>query len=183
MNVSDETDCATETETDPEAPGRAQAQEYVFTLLRSVQQDFRRHYVQLAGDHGLPFPVAGPGLALLQEISEHPGVTVNEVARLTGLNKSRVSVLISDLADQGIVRKDGDSRDSRLVRLCITAQGCGRIAQWSGLARQAIGDLLQPFSDEELVVVAAALAALERALRLAQAASPAERPATREPPC
>src|SRR5664280_1244904 len=178
MNVSHETDCTTETETDAEVPDRAQVQENVFTLLRSVQREFRRHYVQLAGDHGLPFPVAGPGLVLLQEISEHPGVTLNEVARTTGLNKSRVSVLMSDLADQGIVRKDGDARDSRLVRLCITPQGYGRIAEWSALAQQAVGHLLQPLSDEELVVIARALAALERALRLAQTASQGEQPAT-----
>jgi len=127
MNVSHETDCTTETETDAEVPDRAQAQEDVFTPLRSVQREFRRHYVQLAGDHGLPFPVAGPGLVLLQEISEHPGVTLNEVARTTGPNKSRVSVLMSDLADQGIVRKDGDARDGRFVRLCITPKGDGRI--------------------------------------------------------
>jgi DNA-binding MarR family transcriptional regulator len=131
----------------------------------------------------LPFPLAGPDLVLLQEISERPGVTVNEVARLTGLNKSRVSVLMSDLTDQGIVRKDGDSRDSRLVRLCITPHGYGRIAQWSALAQQAIGHLLQPLSDEELVVVAKALAVLERALRLAETTTPAEQPATTELSC
>ena len=183
MNVSDETDCATETEIDAEAPGRAQAQEHVFRLLRSVQRQFRRHYVQLAGDHGLPFPVAGPGLVVLQEISEHPGVTLNEVARATGLNKSRVSVLMSDLADQGVVRKEGDARDSRLVRLYITPQGHGRIAEWSALAQQAIGHLLQPLSDEELVVVAKALASLERALRMAEMATPAEGPETTELSC
>ena len=183
MNVSGETDCATEAEIDAEALGRAEAEEHVFRLLRSVQREFRRHYVQLAGDYGLPFPVAGPGLVLLQEISEHPGVTLNEVARATGLNKSRVSVLMSDLADQGIVRKEGDARDSRLVRLCITPQGYGRIAEWSALAQQAVGHLLQPLSDEELVVIAKALAVLERALRLAQTASQGELPATTEQPC
>src|SRR5664280_1079179 len=117
--------------------GRTQAQEHVFALLRGVQREFRRQYVQLAGDHGLPFPVAGPDLVLLQEIFEHPGVTVNEVARLTGLNKSRVSILMSDLADQGIVRKESDSHDSRLVRLCVTREGSGHIAEWSALAQQA----------------------------------------------
>jgi DNA-binding MarR family transcriptional regulator len=181
MNVSDETDCTVETGTG--APGRAEAQEHVFTLLRSVQREFRRQYVQMAGDHGLPFPLAGPGLALLQEISEHPGVTLNEVARLAGLPKSRVSVLMSDLADQGVVRKDGDSRDSRLVRLCVTPEGSGRIAEWSALAQQTMGHLLQPLSDEELVVVAEGLAALERAFQLAEKVSSAEQHTTTEMPC
>ena len=127
--------------------------------------------------------MAGPGLGLLQEISEHPGVTVNEVARLTGLPKSRVSVLMSGLAAQGVVRKDGDSHDSRLVRLCITPQGSGQIAEWSALAQQAMGHLLQPLSDEELVVVAQGLEALQRAFQLTGKPSSGEQHTTTELPC
>ena len=180
VNVRGETDCTGETGA---GSGRAEAQEHVFTLLRSVQREFRRQYLELAGDHRLPFPLAGPGLALLQEISEHPGVTVNEVARLAGLPKSRVSVLMSGLAAQGVVRKDGDPGDSRLVRLCITPEGSGHIVEWSALAQQAMGHLLQPLSDEELVVVVEGLAALQRALQLAAKRSSAEQPATIELPC
>ena len=180
MNVRCETDCAGETGA---GSGRAEAQEHVFTLLRSVQREFRRQYLALAMDHGLPFPLAGPGLALLQEISEHPGVTLNEVARLTGLPKSRVSILMSGLAAQGVVRKDSDSHDSRLVRLCITPEGSGHIVEWSALAQQAMGHLLQPLSDEELVVVAEGLAALQRAFQLAKMPSPAEQHPTKGLPC
>lgn len=181
VNVPLETNCPAETGAG--ASGRTQAQEHVFTLLRSVQREFRRQYLELAGDHGLPFPLAGPGLALLQEISEHPGVTVNEVARLTGLPKSRVSVIMSGLAAQGVVRKESDSHDSRLVRLCITPEGSDRIVEWSALAQQAMGHLLQPLSDEELVVVAQGLAALQRALRLAGKPSSTEQHTTTELPC
>src|SRR5664280_2128269 len=106
------------------ASGRVEAEERVFTLLRGVQREFHRQFLELAADHRLPFPLAGPGLFLLHDISEHPGVTVNEVARLTGLPKSRVSILMSDLADHGVVRKDSDSRDGRLVRRSI-APGAG----------------------------------------------------------
>jgi len=181
VNVPLETNCTTETGAG--ASGRAHAQEHVFTLLRSVQREFRRQYLTLARDHGLPFPVAGPGLALLQEISEHPGVTLNEVARLTGLPKSRVSVLMSSLAALGVVRKDSDSRDSRLVRLRITPEGSGHIAEWSELAQQAMGHLLQPLSDEELVVVTEGLAALQRAFQLAEMPNSAEQHTTTELPC
>jgi DNA-binding MarR family transcriptional regulator len=163
--------------------GRAETQEHVFEMLRGVQREFRRQYVQLAGDHGLPFPVAGPCLALLQEISEHPGATVNEVARLTGLPKSRVSVLMSSLAAARIVRKDSDSRDSRLVRLFITPEGSRRTAEWSAAAQQAIGQLLQPLSDDELEVIAEGLAALQRAFELAEMPSPAEQHPTKGRPC
>jgi DNA-binding MarR family transcriptional regulator len=159
--------------------GRKQAQEHVFVLLRSVQREFRRQCVQLAGDHGLPFPVAGPYLVVLRAISEHPGATLNEVARLTGLPKSRVSVLISDLADQGIVRKESDSRDSRLVRIHITSEGSRRTAEWSETAQKAIGSLLQPCSDDDLAVIATGLATLQRAFELAKKPGSAQERTTR----
>jgi DNA-binding MarR family transcriptional regulator len=181
VNVPLKTNCTAAT--GAKASDRAQAQEHVFTLLRSVQRGFRRQYLELAGDHGLPFPLAGPGLALLQEISEHPGVTVNEVARLAGLPKSRVSVLMSGLAAQGVVRKESDPHDSRLVRLYVTPEGFGHIVEWSELAQQAMSHLLQPLSDEELVVVAQGLAALQRALRLAGKPSSGEQHPTTELPC
>src|SRR5450631_3747176 len=181
MNVSDETDSTVGTGAG--TLDRAEAQEHIFSLVRRVQREFRQQSVQMAGDDGLPFPLAGPGLALLQEVSEHPGVTLNEVARLTGMHKSRVSVLMSDLADQGVVRKDDDSRDSRLVRLCITPQGFSRIAEWSALAQHAMAHLLQPLSDEELEVVCEALAALQRAFQLAKMPSPDDQHPTTGRPC
>lgn len=131
----------------------------------------------------MPFPLGGPALALLQEISERPGVTLKEVARVTGLPKSRVSLLMRDLAAQGVVQKDDDSRDSRLVRLCITRQGSGRITDWSALAKQAVGHLLQPLSDDELHVVIEGLTALERTFQLAETTSSAQQHTTQEPPC
>jgi ABC-type transport system involved in Fe-S cluster assembly fused permease/ATPase subunit len=73
----------------------------------------------------------GPSLAAVREISERPGITVNELARLTGLPKSRVSVLMTRLAAQRIVRKDSDEHDSRLVRLHITSEGRQCVADWT----------------------------------------------------
>jgi len=71
-------------------------------LLKDVARRFRRQHVQL---EQFPFAVYGLSLAAAREIAEHPGITVNE---LTGLPKSRVSVLMTRLAAQRIVRKDGD---------------------------------------------------------------------------
>jgi DNA-binding MarR family transcriptional regulator len=127
--------------------------------------------------------MAGPCLVLLQEISEHPGATVNQVARLTGMPKSRVSVLMTDLAAQGIVRKDRDSRDSRLVRLYVTTEGSRRTAVWTAAAQRAIHALLQPLSDDELQVISEGLAALQRALELAQMGNPPGPLPTNEQPC
>ena len=150
------------------APGRAETQDKIVELLRDVVRGFRRQHVQLAVGEQFPFPIYGLSLAAVREISERPGITVNELARLTGLPKSRVSVLMTRLAAQRIVRKDGDEHDSRLVRLRITPQGRQCVADWTAASQQAIGALLQPLGDDELDIIARGLAALQRAFRRAQ---------------
>jgi DNA-binding MarR family transcriptional regulator len=156
-----------------ETSGRAEMQERVIELLRAVARSLRRQYVELAAGQGLP--LSGPYLALLEEIAGHPGVTVSELARLTGLPKSRVSVLMTRLMAERIVRKDPGEHDSGLVLLTITPEGHRRAAEWSAATRQAIGLLLQPLSDSELAVIAGGLTALQRTFRQAEGQSTPER--------
>jgi DNA-binding MarR family transcriptional regulator len=141
-------------------------QDKIAELLRDVVRGFRRQHVQLAGER-FPFPIYGLSLAAIREIAEHPGITVNELARLTGLPKSRVSVLMTRLAAQRIVRKDHDDHDSRLVRLHITSEGRQCAADWTDASQRAIGALLQPLSDNELDTIARGLTTLRRAFRRA----------------
>jgi len=157
-------------------------QDKIAELLRDVVRGFRRQHVQLAAGGQFPFPVYGLSLAAVQEISEHPGITVNELARVTGLPKSRVSVLMTRLAAQRIVRKDSDSRDGRLVRLHITPEGHRYAAEWAAASQQAIGALLQPLGDDELDTIARGLATLQRAFRPAQEQGAAVH-AGSPPPC
>jgi DNA-binding MarR family transcriptional regulator len=148
-------------------------QEQVIELLRAVARSLRRQHVGLAAGQG--FPLSGPYLALLQELSWHPGVTVSELARLTGIPKSRVSVLMTRLVAERMVRKDPDEHDSRLVLLSITLEGRWRAAEWSAASRQAIGRLLQPLCDDELVIIARGLTALQHAFRQAEKRGARER--------
>ncbi len=150
------------------APGddRSDLQAQVIEQLRALARSLRRQHVALAAGRG--FPMSGAYLALLQEIAGHPGVTVSELARLTGLPKSRVSVLTARLVAERVVRKDPDEHDSRLVLLAITPEGRRRAAEWSAASRQAIGRLLQPLRDDELAAIARGLAALQRAFRQAE---------------
>ena len=135
-------------------------------LLRAVARSLRRQHVGLAAGQG--FPLSGPHLALPQEIAGHPGVTVSELARLTGLPKSRVSVLMTRMVAERIARKNPDEHDSRLVLLNLTPEGHRRAAEWSAASRQAIGRLLRPLCDDELAVIASGLTALQRAFQQAE---------------
>jgi len=145
------------------------AQDRVAALLRDVVRELRRQVAQVAASgQGLGWPAVGSSLTLLQAISGRPGVTVNELARLTGIPKSRASVLLTRLAAQRVVRKDNDDYDSRLVRLYLTADGRRYAREWQAASQQAIRTLLEPLSDAELETVAVGLTALARAFGQAE---------------
>ena len=62
-------------------------------------------------------------LFALQQIAEHPDVSINDVAALTCTHQSSVSVVIQRLVRQRLVAKVASSEDRRRQRLAVTAKG------------------------------------------------------------
>ena len=80
---------------DGDPASRAETQEEISRLLLEVLRGVRRQHVWVTDGQGMPFEVSGHHLVVLREIAEHPGVTVNELARAVGFPKSRVSQFMS----------------------------------------------------------------------------------------
>lgn len=59
-------------------------------------------------------------LMMLRPIGKHPGVTVSEMARRTGMVKSHISTTVDQLVKKGLVEKRPDPQDQRLQRLYLT---------------------------------------------------------------
>ena len=78
-------------------------------------------------------------LFALQEIAEHPGSSVNDIAALTCTHQSSVSVVIQRLVQQGLVAKVAATGDRRRQRLAVTASG-RRLLRHAPAAAQ--GDLI-----------------------------------------
>jgi DNA-binding MarR family transcriptional regulator len=62
-------------------------------------------------------------LFALQQIAEHPGASINDIAALTFTHQSSVSVVIQRLVGQGLVEKVPASDDRRRQLLGVTAAG------------------------------------------------------------
>jgi DNA-binding MarR family transcriptional regulator len=104
-------------------------------------------------------------LPLVMVVTERPGVTVNELARVMRMPKSQVSVRITRLAERGIVRREPDAHDSRLVRLRVTDEGCRHARDWQAAHHQALVRTLQPLSEAELAQIVDGLGLLFSALQ------------------
>lgn len=64
-----------------------------------------------------------------------PGITVSEMARSSGLSKSHTSELVETLAHRGIVIKQPDPQDKRLLRLFLSEEGTALIQAEQSSAR------------------------------------------------
>jgi DNA-binding MarR family transcriptional regulator len=62
-------------------------------------------------------------LFALQQIAQHPGASINDVAALTYTHQSSVSVVIQRLVTQGLVAKGPAIDDRRRQHLGVTAAG------------------------------------------------------------
>ncbi|MBO0745013.1 MAG: MarR family transcriptional regulator [Candidatus Dormibacteraeota bacterium] len=103
--------------------------------------------------------------SVLITIAKNPNITVNEIARQIDGPKSRVSVLVSTLAEQGILRREPDPHDRRLVHVSLTDQGKRWLHRMRDQYHRAFTQLLSPLGEEELATVVSGLELLCSVLR------------------
>ena len=115
--------------------------EEIVELLRAVNRTLRERLMQAASGRKRSLAT----LSVLRAIGNDPGITVNEVARRRYMPKSLVSIIVADLAEDGLVRKGRDSADQRLVRLRLSAAGTRELerlrATYRSIAADAVGSL------------------------------------------
>jgi len=101
------------------APPRTRARDVRQALdaLRRIVQSLRA-----PGGSGRS-PLSPAQRFALQQIADHPGASVNEVAALTFTHQSSVSVVVQRLVDRRLVARRAAADDRRRQRLEITAAG------------------------------------------------------------
>lgn len=96
---------------------------------------------QASGQRGLT-PTQSQILALVAAIG--PGVPVSAVAQHLSVTKGSASVAVSALEKKGLLRKEADPADGRVVRLKLTGSGrreAQRSTQWPEIVVQAVNTL------------------------------------------
>ncbi|KXK62197.1 MarR family transcriptional regulator [Micromonospora rosaria] len=100
----------------------------------------RRRAVQRSGRAALP----DAQVELLRLVQRRPGIGVKEVAERLGTAANTVSTLVGELTAAGLLHRDRDPADRRIVRLTLTDEARQRTA-WYGRYRR---DLLAAALDE-----------------------------------
>lgn len=152
--------------TDPDSGG-LQPADTAMVELGMVLADLTR-ILERRMDRDFPHPrPPETHLAVLRLVRANDGMTVRQVADALLMQSSNTSALISTLCANGMLRREPDAQDRRVVHLHLTDEARSRVdeanAQVGRYLTQALARL--PEDDAEAVVQAVSgLSALRRAI-------------------
>lgn len=90
--------------------------EEIKNLLREIQKSFRKYVASQIGQHNFTVPQ----LMVLQELYNHPRLTLKELSELVGLANSTVCGIVDRLELQGAVIRVRDTGDRRNVKISLS---------------------------------------------------------------
>lgn len=62
-------------------------------------------------------------LDILMNLHRHPGMSQHDLARRLLVGRSNITMLLPQLESQGLLRREGDTKDKRVIRLYLTDDG------------------------------------------------------------
>lgn len=90
---------------------------------------------------------------VLSELGRNDGITQLELARLTRLSAPTVSVAITKMESEGLVRRETDQADMRHLRVFLTDKGRESVLKVRTAFREADSALAAGLTEEELAVI------------------------------
>lgn len=104
-------------------------------------------------------------LAALLHVRDRPGVTVRELAEELQLKPNNASALVTAMVNEGMLRREPDQRDRRVVRLHPTEEAGRRLEVVQGLFSGYLTAAFDSLDDEQRASIEAALPAIEQVAR------------------
>jgi DNA-binding MarR family transcriptional regulator len=106
-------------------------------------------------------------VGLLSTLSGGPR-RITELAGLEGLAQPTMTILVKQLEHRGLVRRDRQADDGRVVLVHLTHSGAAALEDYRARARELLGTYLAEIPDEQVEKLAAATDALAQLVALLQ---------------
>lgn len=108
------------------------------TLIRLAHRLINRLTQPEADALGLTLP----RLWVLVHVDECPGITMGSLARRMGLSRSAVTGLVDDMVRAGLLRREDDPDDRRIIRLALTPDGERALGRMLARRARVVADAL-----------------------------------------
>lgn len=94
-------------------------------------------------------------LDVLMNIHRHPGISQHDLARRLLVGRSNITMLFPQLEKQGLLRRESDPKDKRVMRMHLTAEGEARLEKALKVYSALIERVMAQSSDEECNLIGA----------------------------
>ena len=123
---------------------------------QDLLQTLINHMMSLAKQIGHDFLKSEPSLSppqvrLLFTIGREPdGLSVTELAELTGVTPGAITQFVDALAEKNLVVREGDQNDRRIVKLKLTRMARSQFENFKKEHMASVTRIFEPLSKEEL---------------------------------
>jgi DNA-binding MarR family transcriptional regulator len=134
----------------------APAIRYDFRVLQALRRIIRAvdlHSRKLSARH----KITGPQLVCLLSVAEYEPVTPSAIARHIHLSPSTVIGILDRLEAKGLVRRERDQKDRRLVQVSLTEQGKALVVSAPSPLQDTLAEAMNKLPEAELATIADSL--------------------------
>lgn len=96
-----------------------------------------------------PLEIKIPQLDILMNIHRHPGLSQHDLARRLLVGRSNITMLLPQMEAQGLMRREGDAKDKRVMRLYLTEGGELLLAKALEIYSDLINRVMAQSSEQE----------------------------------
>jgi DNA-binding MarR family transcriptional regulator len=114
-------------------------------MLTPLGLAFKRMMALVERETGL----SAPKWFVLVILSRYDGLGQGEISQLFEVEPSRVTRIGQGLESDGLVRRERDPEDNRVVRMYLTEEGRLRLRELPGLNRRVEGRIREVLNEEE----------------------------------
>src|SRR6516165_5599720 len=114
-------------------------------------------------------------IGLVRSLTPPDGISLTALAVQEGVTQPAMTQLIGRLQDAGLVRREADPADGRVVQVRLTDQGRETLARRRAVRAERLAAVLDQISPEDRAALAAALPAIDALASAQRHAPPAVR--------
>ena len=114
-------------------------------MLAPLGQAFKRMMALVERETGL----SAPKWFVLISLGRQDGIGQGEISQLFEVDPSRVTRIGQGLESDGLVRRERDPEDNRVVRMYLTEKGRLRLRELPDLNRRVEGRIREVLSEDE----------------------------------
>jgi DNA-binding MarR family transcriptional regulator len=131
-------------------------------LIEVLPHLFRRLVVSMPNEVEGVAKVTTEQFGVLTQVLDRRSISMSELAVARNVALNTATSLVDRLVAAGLVERQGDPSDRRVVRVVITDKGRTLVERLRAVRREAIRRLLDHLDDQEIDLILAAMPALAR---------------------